>query len=155
MATGRLERGNTFSLRLSQKIDSLLENHLAKNQPRELFIPGLDDGGSPRAHGGDIFDEYDRKGEGTLSRIKTAKSASQSEGTITGNVGTCQTIFNMLKVFIGIGVLATPASFKLVGILGGNIGMILIGSVAIYTMLLQIEAVKMAPTPVANYSELG
>ena len=61
----------------------------------------------------------------------------------------------MLKVFIGIGVLATPASFKLVGILGGNIGMILIGSVAIYTMLLQIEAVKMAPTPVANYSELG
>ena len=30
---------------------------------------------------------------------------------ISGNVGTYQTSFNMLKVFMGIGILATPASF--------------------------------------------
>jgi len=58
----------------------------------------------------------------------------QGEGTETGNVSTFKTILNMLKLFVGIGILATPASFQKVGILGGVVFMILIGSVAVYTM---------------------
>ena len=42
----------------------------------------------------------------------------------------------MLKVFIGIGILATPASFSQVGVLGGVGGMILIGVISMYTMKL-------------------
>ena len=42
----------------------------------------------------------------------------------------------MLKVFIGIGILATPASFKAIGIVGGVLGMILVGSLNCYTMKL-------------------
>ena len=140
-----MQRNNSFSLRLSARIDQLIENHLSKNAPRELFIPGLDDGGK---NDGDIFD-VDIDGfdpaDGTITpKTVGAKSAapSQGEGTITGNVGTFQTGFNMLKVFIGIGLLATPASFKLVGFVGGNVGMILIGIVAMYTMKLQILATQ-------------
>ena len=36
---------------------------------------------------------------------------NQETALISGNVGTYQTSFNMLKVFMGIGILATPASF--------------------------------------------
>ena len=61
----------------------------------------------------------------------------------------------MFKIFIGIGVLATPSSFKSVGIVGGNIGMILIGIIAMYTMRLQILATEKVSTPVKSYSELG
>ena len=61
----------------------------------------------------------------------------------------------MLKVFVGIGILATPASFMHVGMFGGIFGMILIGIIATYTMQLQIEATKKATVPVGNYSELG
>ena len=42
----------------------------------------------------------------------------------------------MLKVFIGIGILATPATFRLIGLTGGVIGMIVIGLTNMYTMKL-------------------
>ena len=61
----------------------------------------------------------------------------------------------MLKVFIGIGILATPASFGQVGIVGGCVGMAIIGVIATYTMKLQIAATEKCPEPIANYSELG
>lgn len=61
----------------------------------------------------------------------------------------------MLKVFVGIGILATPASFMNVGIVGGVVGMVFIGCIATYTMMLQIAATMKVPTPVGNYSELG
>ena len=65
-------------------------------------------------------------------------------------------MFNMLKVFIGIGILATPASFGQIGLVGGTLGMILIGIVAAYTMMLQIAATKkVTDQTVTNYSELG
>jgi len=65
-------------------------------------------------------------------------------------------MFNMLKVFIGIGILATPASFGQIGLVGGTLGMILIGVVAAYTMMLQIAATKkVTDQTVTNYSELG
>ena len=55
---------------------------------------------------------------------------------MTGNVSTFKTVLNMLKLFVGIGILATPASFQKVGIVGGVVFMILIGMVAVYTMQL-------------------
>lgn len=71
------------------------------------------------------------------TQIKDFKAPhAKGEGTITGNVGAFQTGFNMLKVFVGIGILATPASFRLIGILGGIIGMCLVGILNMYTMKL-------------------
>ena len=87
---------------------------MARNQPRELFIPGLDDVGKDgKRDGNGIFDldNYDPDGD-SPNRIKNFKAPHErGEGTVTGNVGTFQTGFNMLKVFVGIGILATPASF--------------------------------------------
>ena len=81
---------------------------------------------------------------------------AKGEGTITGNVGSFQTAFNMLKVFIGIGILATPASFRLIGILGGIVGMVLVGVLNVYTMKLQIASkLKFGNKSINNYSELG
>jgi len=88
--------------------------------------------------------------------VKNFKAPHEKgEGTVTGDVGTLKTGFNMLKVFVGIGILATPASFRTVGLVGGVIGMIFIGCIATYTMMLQIAATKKVSTPVSNYSELG
>ena len=78
-----------------------------------MFIPGLDDMG--KDGGGNIFDvdRYDPTDQ-VLSptRVKKFKAPhEQGEGTVTGNVSTFKTILNMLKLFVGIGILATPASF--------------------------------------------
>lgn len=55
---------------------------------------------------------------------------------MVGPVGTYQTCFNMLKVFLGIGILATPETFKSIGIVGGVLGLIIIGLLNGYTMML-------------------
>ena len=100
------------------------------------------------------------EGLGQTRRTKNFKAPhEQDEGTVTGNVSTLQTSFNMLKVFIGIGILATPSAFKAVGLVGGVVGMILIGIIATYTMKLQIAATTAANEQegetIGNYSELG
>ena len=133
-----MERNNSFSLRLSQRIDSLIEGQL-KAAPRELFIPGLDDM-SKDGRVNDIFDVdgYDPTDQ-VLSPTKIKKFKApheQGEGTVTGNVSTFKTVLKMLKLFVGIGILATPASFQKVGIAGGVVFMIAIGIVAVYTMQL-------------------
>ena len=84
-------RQNSFSLRLSARIDELIEGHLSRNQPRELFIPGLDD---VQANGktvgeGNIFDAdgYDPDYM-SPTRVKNFKAPHEKgEGTIQGNVG--------------------------------------------------------------------
>jgi amino acid permease len=53
-----------------------------------------------------------------------------------GNVGLIKTCFAMLKLFLGIGILATPYTFKKIGIVGGIIGLFLIGFLNQYTMKL-------------------
>ena len=58
---------------------------------------------------------------------------------------------------LGIGILATPTSFQLIGIIGGALGMLIIGSMNVYTMKLQIaakEAVK-HEHHIISYSDLG
>ena len=60
-----------------------------------------------------------------------------------------------MKVFVGIGILATPASFALIGVVGGCLGMIFIGSCNMYTMKLQIAAKLKIREPISSYSDLG
>ena len=79
----------------------------------------------------DIDDELQ-----TNVKKQSSKSQDTAEGPVTGDVGTLQASFNMMKVFVGIGILATPASFGQVGLIAGCMGMILIGVIAMYTMQL-------------------
>lgn len=66
------------------------------------------------------------------------------------------TWFNSLKGFIGIGLLTTPAAYSKIGIVGGNLGMLFIGLIALYTMLLQVRCVaKLADPAIRSYSDLG
>ena len=113
---------------------------MRRNQPRELFIPGLDDiGKDGNKVENDIFDidGYDTDTLMSPTKVKKFKAPHEKgEGTVTGNVGTFQTGLNMLKVFIGIGILATPASFGKVGLVGGVVGMLGLGLIAAYTMQL-------------------
>ena len=51
--------------------------------------------------------------------------------------------------------MATPASFRAIGIIGGILGMILVGSLNAYTMRLQIESKIKLNKPINSYSELG
>jgi proton-coupled amino acid transporter len=47
-----------------------------------------------------------------------------------------QSIFNMSKLFIGIGILATPHAFDHAGIWGGSIGIFCVTILCIYTIFL-------------------
>ena len=84
-----------------------------------------------------------------------AQQQLPSDLAAADKVGTFQTAFNMLKVFVGIGLLTTPAAFAKIGIVGGCVGMVVIGIIAAYTMQLQVAAKETVSAPVANYSELG
>lgn len=111
------------------------------------MIPGLDakDG---EGDGGNLFGQGDDADFDVLSVGSLTKSAKirdnrdrdqvqlQSSERQVEKVGLSQTVFNILKVFIGIGVLTTPAAFAKIGIIGGTVGMILIGIIAAYTMVL-------------------
>eukprot|EP00347_Sterkiella_histriomuscorum_P000236 403376658 len=55
-----------------------------------------------------------------------------------GNLGQVAVIFNLFKSFVGVGILALPHTFQLVGVVGGSIGIFIIAIVSMYTMLLQI-----------------
>lgn len=54
------------------------------------------------------------------------------------NVGIIGTCFNIFKCFVGIGLLALPSAFQSIGIIGGAIGIILIGVLNYYTMMMQV-----------------
>ena len=98
------------------------------------MIPGLDSyapGGKKIRN--DIFDLITPR-KPKESKIKLDRA--DTESVEKGNVSTFQTLFNLLKLFIGIGLLATPASFKNVGIVGGVVFMTIIGIIAVYTMML-------------------
>ena len=105
----------------------------------EYFWTGLDEDSKEPNKAGlfDFEDDELEQDRATTMPKKSAKSTNTgAEGTVTGDVGTMQASFNMLKVFIGIGILATPASFSQVGIVGGVFGMILVGMISMYTMKL-------------------
>ena len=71
-----------------------------------------------------------------------------------GNVGIIGTCFNIFKCFIGIGILALPHAFLDVGILGGILGILIIGSLNYYTMMLQVFSKKKLQIG-ETYSDLG
>lgn len=72
-----------------------------------------------------------------------------------GSVSYFMTVVNSLKCFLGIGILATPSVFQKIGIVGANVGMLLIGYISLYTMQLQIASVKKLNLGLKSYSDLG
>ena len=60
-----------------------------------------------------------------------------------GNTSVAATYFNMFKCFVGIGILATPAAIKKVGIVGGAVSIFLCGCLNLYTMRMQIKCKEM------------
>lgn len=74
---------------------------------------------------------------------------------MAGNVGLFQTCFAMLKLFIGIGILATPQTYAKIGIVGGVLGLFTIGLMNGYTMKLQIDAKVKLNRVINSYSELS
>lgn len=72
-----------------------------------------------------------------------------------GTVSVFATAFSMLKVFLGIGILATPQTFQKIGLIGGIVGLICIGIMNAYTMRLQIEAKVKLNKVIKSYSDLG
>ena len=69
-------------------------------------------------------------------RPKGKSIASYSEVAGPGDAGNLQTFFNILTAFFGAAILAFPATFEKIGIIGGIIGMIIVGILNIYTMQL-------------------
>ena len=61
----------------------------------------------------------------------------------------------MLKCFIGIGILATPAAIQTVGVVGGALGIIVCGVLNMYTMKMQIACKEKVGPQITSYSELG
>ena len=85
--------------------------------------------------------------------MHATESTSSHEGT--GNAGGLQTCFNILTAFLGAGILALPATFGLIGFVGGTVGMIICASANIYTVQLQIDSKTKLGRPITNYAELG
>lgn len=61
----------------------------------------------------------------------------------------------MLKCFVGIGILATPAAIQKVGIAGGALGILFCGCLNLYTMRMQILCKEAVGRHITSYSELG
>jgi amino acid permease len=74
--------------------------------------------------------------EEVLPSKSYVRNISDPSPQMAGPVGTFQTCFNMLKIFLGIGILATPETFKKIGLVGGVLGLLLIGLLNGYTMML-------------------
>ena len=64
------------------------------------------------------------------------------------------TMLNSIKCFLGIGILATPSVFAKIGLIGGNVGLVVIAYIALYTMQLQIKSTERF-TGIKSYSDLG
>jgi amino acid permease len=71
------------------------------------------------------------------------------------NVGIIGTCFNIFKCFIGIGILALPHAFSYIGVIGGCIAILIIGTLNYYTMMMQIECKLKYGTACENYSDLA
>lgn len=74
--------------------------------------------------------------EEVLPSKSTVRLQNNEITPMVGPVGTFQTCFNMLKIFLGIGILATPETFKKIGLMGGVFGLMIIGLLNGYTMML-------------------
>lgn len=67
---------------------------------------------------------------------------------------TAQSVLNMIKLFLGISILASPHAFSNSGIIGGIVGISLATVMAICTVLMQAQAAEKAGN-VQSYSQLG
>ena len=61
----------------------------------------------------------------------------------------------MFKIFVGIGILGTPAGFAKAGIFAGSISILFCGCLNMYTMFMQIKCKERIGDHITSYSELG
>lgn len=66
-----------------------------------------------------------------------------------------QTIFNLTKFFLGISIIAIPASFQSSGLIGGVVGVIAWISLNIFTVFIQTKAAVRLDEGIESLSELG
>eukprot|EP00347_Sterkiella_histriomuscorum_P020215 403338649 len=116
---------------------------------RQIIVPGLDDTPSD-THEIHNMDKID--GEETYN-INNISILDDEFGS--GNVGVLGTSFNIFKCFVGIGILAMPNAFSDFGIIGGALGILIIGTLNLYTMRLQIYCKEKYGSKYETYSDLG
>ena len=68
---------------------------------------------------------------------------------------TIRTTFTMVKLFIGISILASPHAFENSGVLGGIIGFTFACILSILTVNMQSDASMKIGKDIKSYSELG
>jgi len=102
--------------------------------------------------------------EKEVEKAPNEKETSLMEEVLVGDddskklkhkASTPQTIFNMIKLFLGISILASPHAFSNSGIIGGIIGISTATAMAICTVLMQSEASVKTGKIINSYSDLG
>jgi amino acid permease len=68
---------------------------------------------------------------------------------------TIQTTLNMIKLFIGISILASPHAFSNSGVVGGILGISLATAMSICTVIMQSHASEKTGKTINSYSDLG
>ena len=81
--------------------------------------------------------------------------SENEEKELLHKASTTRTTFTMIKMFIGISILASPHAFENSGIIGGIIGFSFAGVLSILTVGMQSDAAIKINKDVKSYSELG
>lgn len=89
-----------------------------------------------------LIDEVLMKDEDDVRTLKHKASAPQ-------------TLFNLIKLFLGISILASPHAFSNSGLIGGILGITFATCLAICTVIMQSEAALKLETKINSYSDLG
>lgn len=73
----------------------------------------------------------------------------------THKASTLQTTLNMIKLFVGISILASPHAFSNSGVVGGILGISLATAMSICTVIMQSQASAKTGKTINSYSDLG
>lgn len=95
---------------------------------------------------------------GQTNRSILMRYFSESEFTISDSFPKTEFFFttvNVVKSFLGLGILAAPYGFKLCGMLIGSLILIINGTLNYYTVKLQAKAAVNFGKKVKTYTDLG
>ena len=146
------------------RFQSLTDFRLRLNNARKLVIPGLDDDymdekrywGSQIAIESKGVEKFDLASVDSLRHSLGKKGPlSASETSPAGDSGNVATFFNLLTAFVGAGALAIPATFAQTGIIGGVAGLVFVGVINVYTMILLVRAKHRLARPITSYTALS
>lgn len=103
----------------------------------------------------EVSEPEHKPNEKDTSLVDEVLVGDEGDKNLKHKASTPQTIFNMIKLFLGISILASPHAFSNSGVIGGIIGISFATALAITTVLMQSEAAKKVEKPINSYSELG